>query len=103
MLCRGIDGATGYDLSSAEDLIISGKGKGVGVVKTGLAIAIPEGTYSRIAPPSGFAVKQFIDVGAGVVDANYRGEVGVVLFNYVDDEFCVRQGNRIAQLILERM
>ena len=57
MLCRGIDGATGYDLSSAEDLIISGKGKGVGVVKTGLAIAIPEDTYSRIAPRSGFAIK----------------------------------------------
>ena len=42
-------------------------------------------------------------MGAGVVDANYRGEVGVVLFNHIDDEFRVRQGNRITQLILERM
>ena len=99
--CRGTDGAAGYDLSSAEDLIISGKGKGV--VKTGLAIAIPEGTYARIAPRSGLSVKQFIDVGAGVVDADYRGEVGVVLFNHADDGFRVRQGDRIAQLILERI
>ena len=57
--CRGTHGASGYDLSSVQDLIISGKGKGV--VKTGLTIAIPEDTYARIAPRSGLAVKQFID------------------------------------------
>ena len=61
-----------------------------------MAIAIPEGTYARIAPRSGLAVKHFIDVGAGVVDADDRREVDVVLFNHADDEFRVRQGDRIA-------
>ena len=73
------------------------------MLKTGLAITIPEVTHARIAPRSGLAVKQFIDVGAGVVDADYRGEVGVVLFNHADDDFRIRQGDRIAQLILERI
>ena len=70
-------------------------------MKTGLAEVIPEGTYARIVPPSGLVVKHFIDVGAGVVDADYRGEVGVVLFNHATDDCRVRQGDRIAQLILE--
>jgi len=57
------------------------------VVKTGLQIAIPPGTYARVAPRSGLAVKHFIDTGAGVVDEDYRGEVGVVLFNHADTPF----------------
>ena len=52
---------------------------------------------------SGLALKRFIDVGAGVVDADYRGEVGVVLFNHGDHDFEVKMGDRIAQLILERI
>lgn len=57
------------------------------MVKTGLQIAIPPGTYARVAPRSGLAVKHFIDTGAGVVDEDYRGEVGVVLFNHADTPF----------------
>ena len=57
------------------------------MVKTGLQIAIPPGTYARVAPRSGLAVKHFIDTGAGVVDEDYRGEVGVVLFNHADTAF----------------
>ena len=60
---------------------------GRAVVKTGLQIAIPAGTYARVAPRSGLAVKHFIDTGAGVVDEDYRGEVGVVLFNHADTPF----------------
>lgn len=56
-------------------------------MKTGLSIAIPAGTYARVAPRSGLAVKHFIDTGAGVVDEDYRGEVGVVLFNHGDTDF----------------
>ena len=56
-------------------------------MKTGLSIAIPADTYARIAPRSGLAVKHFIDTGAGVVDEDYRGEVGVVLFNHSDVDF----------------
>ena len=77
--------------------------RGKGIVKTGLAIAIPENTYARIAPRSGLAVKKFIDVGAGVVDYDYRGEVGVVLFNHGEEDFSVKQGDRVAQLILEQI
>jgi len=56
-------------------------------VRTGLAVAIPPGTYARVAPRSGLAVKHSIDTGAGVVDEDYRGEVGVVLFNHGDADF----------------
>ena len=69
----------------------------------GLAIAIPEGTYARIAPRSGLAVKKGINTGAGVVDYDYRGEVGVVLFNHGTEDFEVAAGDRVAQLILERI
>ena len=58
---------------------------------------------AKIAPRSGLAVKKFIDVGAGVIDQDYRGEVGVVLFSHSDTDFQVRQGDRIAQLILEKI
>ncbi len=57
------------------------------MVKTGLSIAIPPGTYARVAPRSGLAVKHYIDTGAGVVDEDYRGEVGVVLFNHSETDF----------------
>jgi dUTP pyrophosphatase len=61
--------------------------RGRGVVKTDLSIGIPKGTYARIAPRSGLAVKNFIDTGAGVVDEDYRGSVGVVLFNHGETDF----------------
>ena len=98
---RSTAGATGYDLSAAHDCTIPASGKGL--VKTGLAISFPTGLYARIAPRSGLALKKFIDVGAGVVDADYCGEVGVVLFNHGDQDFQVTMGDRIAQLILERI
>ena len=61
--------------------------RGKGIAKTDLSIAIPHGTYARIAPRSGLAAKHFIDTGAGVVDEDYRGNVGVVLFNHSDQDF----------------
>jgi len=93
--------SAGYDLSSAEETTIPAGCRGI--VKTDLRIACPEGTYGRIAPRSGLAVKYFIDVGAGVVDADYRGNVGVVLFNFGEKDFKVEIGDRIAQLILEKI
>jgi len=72
-------------------------------VKTDLSIAIPRGTYARVAPRSGLAWKKFIDVGAGVVDYDYRGNVGVILFNHGDEDFEVKKGDRVAQLILEQI
>ena len=58
----------------------------------GLAIAIPVGTYARIALGSGLVVKRSIDVGAGVVDAEYRSKLGGALINNPDDKFRVQQG-----------
>jgi dUTP pyrophosphatase len=113
----------GFDLSSAYDIVVPARGKAI--VKTDLAIAIPPNTYARIgktlqlekqsmlwflticmctlAPRSGLAAKNFIDVGAGVVDYDYRGNVGVVLFNHAEQDFAISRGDRIAQLILERI
>jgi len=93
--------AAGYDLYSSEDTVLPARGRGV--VQTGISIALPEGTYGRVAPRSGLAVKHGIDTGAGVVDADYRGLLGVVLFNNSDEDFPVKVGDRIAQLIVEKI
>jgi len=97
--CRGSAHAAGYDLASAEDTVVPPRGKAR--VRTDLCIAVPRGTYGRIAPRSGLAAKHFIDVGAGVVDADYRGNVIVLLFNHDVSAFVIRKGDRIAQLVLE--
>ena len=55
------------------------------------------------APRSGLAWKNFIDTGAGVIDADYRGEVKVLLFNHESTDFAVKRGDRVAQLILEKI
>ena len=98
---RSTEGATGYDLCALQDCTIPAKGKEL--VQTGLAVSSPIGLYARTAPKSGLALKKFIDVGVGVVDGDYRGEVGVVLFNHGDQDFQVKMGARIAQLILEKI
>lgn len=92
--------AAGFDLRSAYDYEIPAHG--YKLVKTDLQIALPENTYGRIAPRSGLALNFHIGVGGGVVDADYRGNVGVILFNHSPTEtFRVSQGDRIAQLICE--
>jgi dUTP pyrophosphatase len=98
---RGSKLAAGYDLSAAEAKVVPAHGKAL--VKTDLAIATPLDCYARIAPRSGLAWKKHIDVGAGVVDADYRGNVGVILFNFGDADFEVAPGDRVAQLILEKI
>lgn len=89
------------DYYSAYDCVIPARGKAV--VKTDIQVELPEGCYGRVAPRSGLAVKNFIDVGAGVIDEDYRGNVGVVLFNHSEVEFAIAKGDRIAQLICERI
>jgi dUTP pyrophosphatase len=98
---RGSEFAAGLDLSSAVDMVVKAGERAI--VATDLSIACPAGTYARIAPRSGLAAKYGIDVGAGVVDADYRGPVGVILFNFGKDDFEIKQGDRIAQLILEQI
>lgn len=97
---KGTPYSAGYDLSSAYDYVIPAHGKEL--VKTDIAIVLPEGCYGRIAPRSSLAWKNHIDAGAGVIDQDYRGNVGVVLFNHSDNEFVIKKYDRVAQLILER-
>lgn len=98
---RGSAFAAGYDLYAAKDTTIPARGKAL--VDTDIAIAVPAGTYGRIAPRSGLASKHFIDTGAGVIDADYRGQVKVLLFNHAESDFEVKDGDRIAQLVIERI
>uniref|UniRef100_H2ZPZ1 Deoxyuridine 5'-triphosphate nucleotidohydrolase n=1 Tax=Ciona savignyi TaxID=51511 RepID=H2ZPZ1_CIOSA len=98
---RGSALAAGYDLYSAYDVIVPARGKQL--IKTDIQINLPDGCYGRVAPRSGLTHKHFIDVGAGVIDQDYRGNVGVILFNFKDTDFEVKKGDRIAQLICERI
>ena len=98
---KGTSLATGYDLSSAQQLIIPVNGRAI--VQTDISLSVPKGTYGRIASRSGLAVKHGITTGAGVIDADYTGPIGVVLFNHGDQDFQIREGDRIAQLILKHI
>lgn len=100
-LTRATPYAAGYDLRSPVDTVIPKRGNCL--VKTDLALLLPEGCYGRIAPRSGLALKYCIDVGAGVVDRDYVGNVGVILFNHSDREYYVKRGDRIAQIICEKI
>lgn len=86
---------------SAYDTVVPARGKAL--IKTDIQIEVPFGTYGRVAPRSGLAWKNFIDVGAGVIDQDYRGNVGVILFNHSEENLDVKKGDRIAQLICERI
>ena len=92
--------SAGYDLASAYDAEIPAFSKGL--VKTDLAFEIPKGHYGHIAPRSSLSLKHFIDVGGGIIDGDYRGNVGVILYNFSDKPFNVKVGDRIAQIIFEK-
>ncbi len=98
---RQTKGSVGYDLCSAEAQTL-GPGERL-AIKTGVAVTVPAGTYGRVAPRSGLAVKHGINVMAGVIDPDYTGEVLVVLINHTDTPFAVKPGDRIAQLICEQV
>ena len=97
---RATELAAGYDISASEDAKVPSQGRMA--VSTGISIGLPEGTYGRIAPRSGLAYKFGIDVLAGVIDADYRGEVKVILYNSGVHPFNIQKGDRIAQLIIEK-
>ena len=98
---RGMAGLAGYDLAMAEAAVVPAHGKCL--VKTGLSMALPPDCYGKTAPRSGLVLKQFVDVGPGVIDSDYRGELDVILFNFGDEDFILNMGDRIAQLIFEKI
>ena len=94
--------STGYDLYADETTTIAPWGRGV--VATNVTIHMNDSRYyGRIAPRSGLAVKHGIHIGAGVVDTDYEGKIGVVVFNLSNEEFKIESGMRIAQLIFEQV
>ncbi len=98
---RGSVLAAGLDVCSIEDLSIGPKERVM--ARTGLAVAIPPGFYGRIAPRSGLAVKSGLDVLAGVIDSDYRGEVCCLLYNTSNEVIELAAGSKICQLITEQI
>eukprot|EP00435_Cladocopium_sp_Y103_P040980 s704_g11.t1 len=97
---RSTTGSAGLDLCSTQEYrVAAGEHQ---LIKTGLAVELPRGTYGRIASRSGLAAHG-IEVSAGVIDRDFRGEVKVLIRNLSGREFWVRQGDRIAQLIVEKV
>ncbi|KAH8830626.1 dUTPase-like protein [Flagelloscypha sp. PMI_526] len=98
---RGSAISAGYDLYSAERKTVPAHGRAL--VDTQISIAVPLGTYGRISPRSGLAAKFGIDTGAGVIDADYHGNIFALLFNHSDEPFEVEEGDRVAQLVIEKI
>lgn len=93
--------AAGLDLHCRSDLLIKARNRLVHNI--GIKIELPMGCYGRLASRSGLAVKQGIEIGAGVIDTDYRGEIHVLIHNHSDTDVSFKAGNRIAQIILERI
>ena len=97
---RATAGAAGYDLCALEE-IVNWDSEAI-AVRTGIAIAIPEGYYGRIAERSSMALHSGVQVGGGVIDSDYRGEIKVILMrSHANATLRIEKGTRIAQLIIE--
>jgi dUTP pyrophosphatase len=97
---RSRDGDAGYDLRAAERFVLAPGERAT--VPTGVAIALPAGIAGLVVPRSGLAARYGLSVvnGPGLIDPNYRGEIGVVLVNLGQEAFAGETGDRIAQLLL---
>lgn len=93
--------AAGFDLHSIDELIIKAGERAL--VKTGFAIALPSGYELQVRPRSGLALKNGITVlnSPGTVDSDYRGEIMVILINHSNEDFAIKQGDRIAQGVVQ--
>ncbi len=97
--------SSGVDLHAAVDggvVLDAGTWK---LIPTGIAVAIPEGYEGQVRPRSGLALKHGIGMlnAPGTIDADYRGEIGIILFNFSDKPFMISRGDRIAQLVFSRV
>ncbi len=99
---RGSTLASGLDLVAANKSKIVLKKGCFGLVPTGIAIALPAGFEAQVRPRSGLAAKYGVTIlnAPGTVDADYRGEVKVILINHSDADFCIERGIRIAQMVI---
>lgn len=96
-------GSAGVDLRSAEDKVI--KAGRVVAVRTGIALKIPEGYEGQVRPRSGLAKNYYLTVfnSPGTIDSDYRGEIAVLLFNASPNDYKVSKGDRIAQLVFNKV
>ena len=94
-------GAAGADLRASQETVIAAHERAA--VATGLRVEIPPGHVGLVWPRSGLAVRHGIDTLAGVIDSDYRGELRVVLVNHGADPFRIARGDRIAQLLVQRV
>ncbi|HET6459350.1 MAG TPA: dUTP diphosphatase [Syntrophales bacterium] len=97
--------SAGMDIYAAvkkDETIYPGHRK---IVPTGIAIGLPEGYEAEIRPRSGLAVKNGVTLvnSPGTIDADYRGEIGIILINHGEEPFVIRRGDRIAQMIVHRI
>ena len=101
---RMTEHSAGYDLysSNSEDIVL--KSGEVKLISTGIAISLPVGYEAQIRPRSGLAVKHQIGIlnAPGTIDADYRGEVKVILFNFGKNDFNVKPQTRIAQMVIAK-
>lgn len=97
--------SAGMDLTAAVDASVTIKaGGGVELIPTGIAIALPSGTEAQVRPRSGLAAKNGVTVlnSPGTIDADYRGEIKVILINHSQTDFVVERGMRIAQMVIAK-
>jgi dUTP pyrophosphatase len=97
----GSAGAAGADLRASEAVLLPPGGRTA--VRTGLRLQLPPGHVGLVWPRSGLAARHGIDTLAGVIDSDYRGELLVVLVNHGDEPFAIAAGDRIAQLLVQRV
>lgn len=96
----GSEFAAGADLVAAQDMVIPAKSSRL--IKTGIKMKLPRGRYMSIESRSGLSVKFQLEKGAGIIDEDYRGEIGVVLYNHGYASYMVKTGDRIAQGIIQK-
>ncbi len=99
------EGASGMDLfASLEKEVTLGPGERK-LIPTGVSVAIPEGYEGQVRPRSGLAIQKGIGIvnGPGTIDSDYRGEIGVLLINFGKESFTVRNGERIAQMVISQI
>jgi dUTP pyrophosphatase len=99
------EGSSGMDLFASleeEVILLPGERR---LIPTGISVAIPEGFEGQIRPRSGLAIRKGIGLvnGPGTIDSDYRGEVGILLINFGKDPFAIRNGERIAQMVISRV
>ena len=98
------EGAAGMDLYANVKEEVTVEKDSIKLIPTGIRIALPEGFEAQIRPRSGLALKNGISLvnSPGTIDSDYRGEIGVIVINLGENDFVVKRGDRIAQMVINR-